>query len=117
MEKLIPVVIPVFGREDVFATVERLRAQAYASQLRFVVIDNGNAAELSGQYVGVPIHIHPAVGASITGSTETGKAVTLSQEITGEGWFMLAWDGTTATLYAYAGIPGIDGGDIDPQQE
>lgn len=76
-----------------------------------------NAAELSGQYVGVPIHIHPAVGASITGSTETGKAVTLSQEITGEGWFMLAWDGTTATLYAYAGIPGIDGGDIDPQQE
>lgn len=49
MEKLIPVVIPVFGREDVFATVERLRAQAYASQLRFVVIDNGNAAELSGR--------------------------------------------------------------------
>lgn len=42
-----PVVIPVFGREDVFATVEMLRSQEYASSLRFIVIDNGNGPELS----------------------------------------------------------------------
>lgn len=45
-EKSIPVVIPVFGREDVFTTVEMLRAQAYAARLRFIVIDNGNEAGL-----------------------------------------------------------------------
>ena len=45
-ELSIPVVIPVFGREDVFTTVEMLRAQAYAARLRFIVIDNGNEAGL-----------------------------------------------------------------------
>ena len=44
---LMPVIIPVFGREDVFDTVKFLRAQDYASSLRFFVIDNGNVAELS----------------------------------------------------------------------
>lgn len=43
----VPVVIPVFGREDVFETVARLRSQEYAAQMRFIVIDNGNEAELS----------------------------------------------------------------------
>ena len=45
----IPVVIPVFGREDVFETVALLRSQAYAAQLRFIVIDNGNEADLSAR--------------------------------------------------------------------
>ena len=48
-EKSIPVVIPVFGREDVFATIEMLRSQVYAAALRFVVIDNGNGSELSAR--------------------------------------------------------------------
>ena len=43
----VPVIVPVFGREDVFATVDMLRAQDYADVLRFVVIDNGNAPGLS----------------------------------------------------------------------
>lgn len=43
----VPVIIPVFGREDVFETVARLRLQEYAAQLRFVVIDNGNEPGLS----------------------------------------------------------------------
>lgn len=47
MKGLIPVVIPVFGREDVFGTVGFLRQQPYAGQLRFFVIDNGNKPELS----------------------------------------------------------------------
>ena len=48
-ELSIPVVVPVFGREDVFETVARLRSQAYAARLRFIVIDNGNGQELSGR--------------------------------------------------------------------
>lgn len=45
----IPVVVPVFGREDVFETVARLRSQEYAVQMRFIVIDNGNEAGLSAR--------------------------------------------------------------------
>ena len=45
----IPVVIPVFGREDVFGTVALLRSQEYAAQMRFVVIDNGNETGLSAR--------------------------------------------------------------------
>ena len=45
----IPVVIPVFARDDVFGTVAFLRNQDYASGLYFIVIDNGNAAELSSR--------------------------------------------------------------------
>ncbi len=48
-ERPVPVVIPVFGRDDVFETVEMLRAQVYAAQLRFIVIDNGNGADLSAR--------------------------------------------------------------------
>lgn len=48
-DRIVPVVIPVYGREDVFATTEFLRAQPYAASLRFVVIDNGNASALSGR--------------------------------------------------------------------
>ena len=44
---VVPIVIPVFAREDVFKTVRFLRSQDYASKLHFVIIDNGNAAELS----------------------------------------------------------------------
>ena len=43
----VPVVIPVFGREDLFATLALLRAQPYAVKLRFIVIDNGNGSVLS----------------------------------------------------------------------
>ena len=45
--KIVPIVIPVFGREDAFGTVSLLRAQDYAAGLRFVIVDNGNAPELS----------------------------------------------------------------------
>lgn len=48
-ESLVPVVIPVYGRENVFATVKVLRTQPYAGSLRFVVIDNGNEPGLSGR--------------------------------------------------------------------
>ena len=43
----IAVIIPVFGREDVFTTVSFLRGTADAPRLRFIVIDNGNAPALS----------------------------------------------------------------------
>ena len=46
---VIPVVIPVFGRADVFATIALLRAQSYAQKLFFIVIDNGNEATLSSR--------------------------------------------------------------------
>ena len=45
----IPVVVPVFGREDVFETIAKLRSQEYAAQMRFVVIDNGNETGLSAR--------------------------------------------------------------------
>lgn len=45
----IPVIIPVYGRDDVFQTVEMLRSQAYAAQVRFIVIDNGNEPGLSAR--------------------------------------------------------------------
>ena len=45
----VPVIIPVYGRDDVFATVEMLRAQAYAAAIRFIVIDNGNGPELAAE--------------------------------------------------------------------
>ena len=44
---VLPVIIPVYGREDAFATVVLLRAQPYAGSLRFVIVDNGNGSELS----------------------------------------------------------------------
>ena len=56
----IPVIIPVYRRDDVFAIVEMLRSQAYAASLRFVVIDNGNGPELSlrlAALVGVDCHV------------------------------------------------------------
>lgn len=45
----VAVVIPVFARSDVFATIGFLRAQDYANRLMFVVVDNGNAPELSAR--------------------------------------------------------------------
>lgn len=45
----VPIVIPVFARDDVFETVRFLRSQDYAAKLRFVIIDNGNDAELSSR--------------------------------------------------------------------
>ena len=45
----VSVIIPVYGREDVFATVALLRAQSYANTLRFVIVNNGNKAELSAR--------------------------------------------------------------------
>ena len=46
---IIPVIIPVCGREDVFATTALLRAQPYADGLRFAIIDNGNVSGLSAR--------------------------------------------------------------------
>ena len=56
----VPVVIPVFGREDVFETVARLRSQGYAAGLRFVIVDNGNEPTLSARLAalaGMDCHI------------------------------------------------------------
>ena len=46
-------VIPVFGREDVFTTVEFLRTRPYAGSLRFIIIDNGNGPVLSTRLAGL----------------------------------------------------------------
>ena len=46
---LLPVVVPVYGRDDVFSILGTLRSQKYADSLRFFIIDNGNGAELSGR--------------------------------------------------------------------
>lgn len=45
----IQVIIPVYGREDVFTTLAFLRKQPYADVLRFIVVDNGNGVDLSGR--------------------------------------------------------------------
>lgn len=45
----IPLVIPVFNRDDVFATITSLRGTDYAGDLHFIVIDNGNVAGLSAK--------------------------------------------------------------------
>lgn len=47
--RVIPVVIPVFGRECVFTSVAFLREQKYADALRFVIVDNGNGSGLSNR--------------------------------------------------------------------
>ena len=47
------VVIPVFGREDVFTTVGFLRTRPYAGSLRFIIIDNGNGPALSERLAGL----------------------------------------------------------------
>lgn len=49
----VPVVIPVFGREDVFGTVSFLRSMSYSGNMRFIVVDNGNAPELSARLAGL----------------------------------------------------------------
>ena len=49
MTTSVPVIIPVYGRDDVFTTVEMLRSQGYADCLRFVIVDNGNGPELSAR--------------------------------------------------------------------
>ena len=49
MNGVLPVVIPVYGREEVFATTALLRTQPYADKLRFVIVDNGNKSELSAR--------------------------------------------------------------------
>ena len=43
----VAVVIPVYGRDDALATVPFLVRQPYSHALRFVVVDNGNAENLS----------------------------------------------------------------------
>ena len=53
MTSPIPVIIPVYGRDDVFSTVEMLRTQKYAACLRFVVVDNGNGPERSVRLAGL----------------------------------------------------------------
>lgn len=45
--KLTGVVIPVFRREDVFKTIAFFRGLPYAGYLKVVIVDNGNAKELS----------------------------------------------------------------------
>ena len=45
----VPVIIPVYGRDDVFPTVEMLRSQGDFDNLRFVIVDNGNERALSAR--------------------------------------------------------------------
>ncbi len=45
----IAVIIPVFGREDVFTTIAFLRGTQEASRLVYIVIDNGNKEDLSSR--------------------------------------------------------------------
>jgi len=45
----ISVVIPVFGREDVFKTLGLLKTTDYFGRLRIVVVDNGNAEPLAAR--------------------------------------------------------------------
>ena len=57
---IVSIIIPVYGREDAFATVALLRAQQYADKLRFVIVDNGNVPELSARLrvlAGVDCHV------------------------------------------------------------
>lgn len=48
-ENSVSVVIPVFGRECVFATVAFLLSQRYAAVFRIIIVDNGNGPELAGR--------------------------------------------------------------------
>ncbi len=45
----ISVIIPVFERKTVFATIRFLRAQSYARHLHFLIVDNGNRTELASK--------------------------------------------------------------------
>lgn len=95
------------------ATLNPSTGNAYAWSPAADGVIEFTASELSGRYVEIPIHITLTPGSHVTGSTTSGKEVTLAQAIEGSGWYMLAWDGTTATVYSYVGIPAIDGGCID----
>ena len=53
MGRTISVIIPVYGREDVFTTVDFLRTRSYAGSLGFIIIDNGNGPALSAQLAGL----------------------------------------------------------------
>ena len=60
MMRPIPVVIPVYGREDAFAAAALLRGQPYADRLRLVIVDNGNRPGLSARLKaleGVDCHV------------------------------------------------------------
>ena len=45
----ISVIIPVFERKTIFATISFLRTQSYARYLHFLIIDNGNKPELASK--------------------------------------------------------------------
>lgn len=47
------VVIPVFGRDDVFNTVPFLMSQSYANNLEIVIVDNGNDNERAARLAGL----------------------------------------------------------------
>lgn len=49
MKRPVAIVIPVFGRDSAFASIDLLRRHCPAGSLRFVVIDNGNAPELAAR--------------------------------------------------------------------
>lgn len=95
------------------ATLNPSTGNAYAWSPAADGVIEFTASELSGRYVEIPIHITLTPGSHVTGSTTSGKEVTLAQAIEGSGWYMLAWDGSAATVYSYVGIPAIDGGCID----
>ena len=53
MQDKVSVVIPVFGRDDVFRTVDLLRGVDYVESLRVIVVDNGNEEPLSQRLAGL----------------------------------------------------------------
>ena len=51
--KQVSVVIPVFGRENVFESLEVLQGSAYFDCLKIIIVDNGNAVALHDRLLSV----------------------------------------------------------------
>ena len=105
------VTIPLVASTD--ATLSPVAGNAYVWTVAQNSVIEFSPLDISGKYVEIPIYISPSNGVTISGSTASGKAVELAQPVTGEGWYLLAWNGTKATLFSYTSIPVIDGGCID----
>ena len=84
------VLIPVYGREDVFVTIDFLRKSPYANDLFFVVVDNGNEPELGSRLLELKegdchvIQLSENLGGS-------GAFAAAMQYVIDSGRFMYAW--------------------------
>jgi len=88
----VSVIVPVYGREDVFVTVDFLRRQEYASHLHFVVVDNGNLPALSTRLASLNgddcdvVRLDRNSGGS--GAFRAGMAAVLAKEGERYVWFL-----------------------------